>query len=90
MDSGDAWRMLFDNWPESIPRQGMIVTAFQESIPFLDFLVSPTIVLLDRGKPDSSGARKILLPFSQIAALKLAGIQDMKDFQAMGFQTPFY
>ncbi len=90
MEATDAWRMMFDNWPESMPRQGMIITKFQESIPFIDFLVSPAIVLLDRGKPDSMGARKVMIPFAQIAALKLAGTQDLSDFQAMGFQTPFY
>lgn len=90
MESGDAWRMLFDNWPQSIPRQGMLVTKFQESIPFIDFLVSPAIVLLDRGKPDAMGARKVMVAFSQVAGLKLAGTQEMEDFQAMGFQAPFY
>ncbi len=28
MDTAECWRSLFENWPESIPREGFLVTTF--------------------------------------------------------------
>lgn len=84
----DALRLMFQNWPESIPRQGMIQTKQNDLIPFIDFRVSATILLLDRGKPDAQGARKVILPMAQIAALKIAGTQPIADYEMMGFEKP--
>jgi len=87
--TADAWRMMFENWPQSIPRKGMIFSKQNENIPFTDFLVSNSLLLVDRGTPDAHGARKVVIGMDQIAALKLAGTQPMSDFQGMGFQTPY-
>jgi hypothetical protein len=89
MDPSDAWRMLFENWPESVPRTGLLVTAFQEQIPFAGFLVSPGILLLDRDKPDSTGARKVMVSYGAIAAVKITSTLELARFQVMGFQAPF-
>ena len=90
MDPADAWRMMFENWPESIPRTGLLVTSFQEQIPFSGFLVSPGILLLDRDKPDSTGARKVMISFGAIAAVKITSTTlELARFQVMGFQAPF-
>jgi hypothetical protein len=89
MDSADAWRMLFENWPESIPRTGLLVTVFQEQIPFTGFLISPGILLLDRDKPDSTGARKVMVSFGAITAVKITSTMELARFQVMGFQAPF-
>lgn len=85
----DAWRALFENWPESIPRAGLVVTNFQEQIPFVGFLVSGGILLLDRDKPDSYGARKVMLGYDTIQAVKITSPLDLARFQVMGFQAPF-
>ena len=84
----EAWKTLFENWPASILRQGVIVTKQGESIPFQGFLFSPSIVLLDRGKPDATGSRKVILPFDQIAALKIPGLDELDSYQTLGFEAP--
>lgn len=87
--TADAWRMMFESWPASIARKGMILSKQNENIPFTNFLVSNSLLLIDRGTPDAHGARKVILGMDQIAALKLAGSQPMDDFVAMGFQAPY-
>lgn len=89
METSESWRMLFENWPDSIKRQGLIITSFQEAIPFVDFMISGGIVLLERDKPDASGARKVMLPYESISAIKITEIIDLARFQVMGFQPPF-
>lgn len=87
--TADAWRMLFENWPTSIPRKGMIFTKQRESIPFTEYAVANALLLLERPTPDAHGARKVVVPMDQIAALKLSGTQPMTEFLAMGFREPF-
>lgn len=87
MDSTESWRTLFENWPESIPRQGLIVTA-QETIPFVNFLVSGGILLVERDKPDTYGARKVFVPYTNLCALKITSPMELARFQVMGFQAP--
>lgn len=89
MHSAEAWRALFENWPESIPRTGMIVTAYGETIGFKDFLISGSILLVERETPDSLGARKVMVAYDGIAALKIASPMELAKFQVMGFQNPF-
>jgi hypothetical protein len=88
MDATDSWRTLFENWPESIPREGLIVTSFQETIPFVNFLVSGGILLVERDKPDSYGARKVFVPYTDLSALKITSPMELARFQVMGFQAP--
>ncbi len=89
METSESWRMLFENWPDSIARKGLIVTTFQETIPFVDFMISGGIVLLERDKPDSVGGRKIMLAYQSISAVKITEVLDLPRFQVMGFQPPF-
>lgn len=88
MQSMESWRSLFENWPESIPREGMLVTTFQETIPFVNFLVSGGILLVERDKPDTYGARKVFVGYDAISALKLPTPIELARFQVMGFQAP--
>lgn len=87
--SAESWRALFENWPEPMPRQGLLVTNFQEQIPFVNFLISGDILLLERDRPDSSGARKVMLSYSTISALKMTSTLELARYQVMGFQPPF-
>ncbi len=89
MHSADAWRSLFENWPASIPRGGIMITSYGESIPFKDFLISGSIVLIERETPDSLGARKVMVAYDGIAALKITNPMELARFQVMGFQSPF-
>ncbi len=89
MHSSEAWRNLFENWPESIPRAGLVVTAFNETIQFKDFLVSGAIVLVEREVPDSQGARKVMIAYDAIQAVKITSPMELARFQVMGFQPPF-
>ena len=71
MDAGQGWRQVFKSWPAGYPKNGLLVTTFQETIPFCNFMLSEDILLLERDKPDAQGARKAMVSFSAIAGLKL-------------------
>lgn len=89
MHTAEAWRSLFENWPESIPRQGLLVTVLNETIPFKDFLISGSLLLLERELPDTAGSRKVVLAYDAITAVKLTSPLELARFQVMGFQSPF-
>lgn len=86
--TGESWRALFENWPEAIPRKGIVVTIFNEPIPFASFLLSGGILLLERDRPDTIGARKVMLAYDSISAVKITDVIEMDRFQVMGFQRP--
>jgi hypothetical protein len=89
METSDSWRSLFENWPQSLPRQGMLVTTFAETIPFVDFLISGGILMVERDKPDSYGARKVMIAYPAISAVKLTTPAELARFTVMGFQAPY-
>ncbi len=89
MHAAEAWRTLFENWPESIPRSGLLVTSFSETIQFKDFLISGSILLVERDIPDSQGARKVMVSYDAILAVKITSPLELARFQVMGFQPPF-
>jgi hypothetical protein len=66
-------------------RTGLILTTFQETINFVDFRVSHGVVLLERDKPDSHGARKVMLSMDSIASLKFADPGELSTYEPMGF-----
>lgn len=88
MDPAVAWRSLFEGWPDAIPREGMLVTALNESIPFTGFMVSGGLLVIARDKPDQYGTRKVILPYGQIAAIRLSTTIELQRFASMGFQPP--
>ena len=89
-DSGpaDTWRNVFQQWPGSMPKQGLLVTNFGEQIMFVNFLVSGTAILVERDKPDTTGARKVIVDYGAISALKLVDPGDIARYQVLGFQPP--
>ena len=89
MDTAEAWKSLFESWPQTIPRQGMLVTSYNETIPFSNFLISGGILLVERDNPDSHGARKVMVAYSAISAVKIASPMELARFQVLGFQAPF-
>ncbi len=48
MDVGLVWRDYFRGWPADVDRRGILVTNFDEQIPFDGFLTSDTILLVER------------------------------------------
>ena len=88
MSSDSSWKGLFENWPETIERKGLITTTFDEQIPFVDFMLSGNILLVERDKPDSYGARKVMVIYDAIAAVKITSPIELARFQVMGFQSP--
>ena len=85
MDSSTAWKVFFDKWPKSLARTGVLVTAFGDQIPFDGFMHTETMMLVDRRSPDTVGARKVILPFVNVAAVKIDSVIDAAAFEDMGF-----
>ena len=84
----EHWQSLFENWPDAIERQGAIVSHQGEAIPFIGFLISFGLLLIERDGPDASGTRKIIISYDAIAMVRLKTVGDLSRFQAMGFQAP--
>lgn len=88
METTIAWKALFEGWPKSIERKGMVVTSYGEAIPFQAFMISGGLLLLERDAPDQFGTRKVILPYDQISAVRLPSPIDLPGFEVMGFQVP--
>ena len=84
---GQHWRTFFESWPGSVPRAG-IVMAFGEGIPFTDFMIGDGVLLLQRERPDSSGARKVVVAFDRIEGVKTLDTLELQRYQAFGFAPP--
>ena len=82
MDVTSAWRTAFESWPEKLPRTGIVVTSTQETIPFVDFLIGESFVVVERDKPDSQGARKLIIALAAITAVKLLATEELKALSA--------
>lgn len=80
-------RRIFAEWPVSIPKSGLAVTTFGESIPFCNFMLSGDLLLIERKTPDAQGARRVILSFESINAIKILDAIEMPRFTAMGFQS---
>ena len=88
MNTGEYWRALFENWPSSVPRRGLVITTFNESIAFINYMMSGGILLLERDRPDTVGARKVMIAYDAISAVKITDVVELANFQALGFQPP--
>jgi hypothetical protein len=85
MATGLNWQQYFQNWPPEVPPRGILVTNLNEQVPFDGFLTSDTMLLLQRKTPDNIGARKVLLAYDQVAAVKFVDVVRAKAFEAAGF-----
>lgn len=82
----EDWKAYFTKWPEDLPKQGILITSFNEQIPFAGFLTGDAFLLLDRQTPDALGARTVILPYGNLMALKLTNVVDQKVFRSIGFE----
>lgn len=85
----NAFRQLFANWPESLPRRGVVLSRLNESMPFKGFMIREDMVVLERQNPDTMGARFILLPYDSIDSIKLIDPLKAEAFTPLGFQGQF-
>ncbi len=86
MDTAAAWQQLFETWPQEQPRVGIIVTTGQENIPFTRFMTMPGVIALERDRPDTSGARKVILALTAITAVKMTDTNDFANLSLLGFE----
>lgn len=71
MEAAENWKQFFADWPESLPRNGIVVTVLNEAMPFKKFYLKGDMLLLERTVPDALGARFLLLGFEVINAVKI-------------------
>ena len=76
---------MLKNWPQDIARRGVLVMTSDEQIPFDGFLANDNLLLLERKTPDTSGARKVILSFESVAAIKLTDVVRSKSLAGLGF-----
>lgn len=86
MEKSICWQVLFQRWPDSIPKLGIVVTSLNEGIAFNNFQVSDYAVLFERDRPDTMGARTAIVPWEEIVTVKLTSPIESAQFQDMGFQ----
>ncbi len=81
-----AWKLLFQRWPASIPKAGIVVTSLNDTVTFNSFQISEHMVLLERDRPDTMGARSVILPWQEIVSVKLTTPLEPSQFKDMGFK----
>ncbi len=79
------WRRFFTEWPDDLPKRGVIIAAFGEQVPFSGFLTGERFLLLERQTPDTSGARTLLFSYEQVTALKIIDVVKPSVFRQLGF-----
>ncbi len=88
MDADNAWKHCFRNWPAELPKRGVLVTSYDEQIPFDGFLTSEHLLLVERRTPDTSGARQVMLAYQSVVALKITDVVKTKALLPLGFEEP--
>lgn len=79
------WKEFFHAWPADLPRRALLITAWNEQIPFDGFVTSEAFLLVCRQTPDSLGARMVVLTFDQVSAVKMTEVVRPKALQPLGF-----
>ena len=82
-----GWKKLFQEWPKDLGRNAILITLYGEQVNFADFMIGEEFLLLSRSAPDSVGARTIIVPYDQIASLKITTVVKNKVFEEAGFQV---
>lgn len=84
----EVWKQCFTQWPAEMERRGVLVTTFNEQIPFESFGIGPDVLLIERRAPDTLGARMVLISYQNIQAVKIVDVVKMRIFQSMGIVVP--
>lgn len=80
-----VWSGFFRQWPADLAQRGVIVTTYDEQIAFVGFMVGSHTLLIERQTPDSVGARKVVIPFNKINAIKITDPISADIFKQAGF-----
>ncbi len=86
MDAAQAWQKLFETWPNAIPKEGMVITSSGDNVTFVNFMTSPGLLVLERDRPDATGARKVMVAYSGIISVKMQSTMEFSQYKLMGFQ----
>ncbi len=86
MNLGPIWKDYFTHWPKGVATTGVLVTSYDEQIAFVDFMTGETLLMIERRAPDTTGARKVLVPYDNILALKLVDVVNSSVFAGIGFK----
>lgn len=86
MEPSQIWKTLFEQWSPDMPRRGVVTTSLDEQFPFKAFMLTGETVLLERTNPDPLGTRFMILPYSNIVAVKVVDVVKQKTFSSMGFE----
>lgn len=86
MENAKIWNRFFREWPADLPQRGVVTTSFGEQVPFCGYLLADDLVLFERNAPDTLGARKLIVPFSAIEAIKIVDPIKGTAFEATGFK----
>jgi hypothetical protein len=85
--SASIWRGCFRAWPSNVPQRGVLVTTFDEQIPFASFMVTDELLFIERRNPDTLGTRSVIMPYGNIAAVKIVDPIEPREFRTFGFQS---
>ena len=88
MEVAQIWRSFFHEWPSGMKHTGVVLTSFGETVPFLDYVASDTLVVLERRTPDTVGGRRVVLPYERIDAIKIVDPITTDVLTASGFRKP--
>lgn len=84
----NCWQRFLNNWPQGLQRQGVVITSWDEQVPFSAFLTSEDMIMFERRNPDTNGARRMLIGYDGIKAVKLVEVVKDTPFLKSGFQGP--
>ena len=84
----EAWIQVLKRWPQEIPREGIVVTTFGESIEFVSYMLLGTVLLLERSKPDMQNARRVMVQLKDVAMIKVTNPIEIERFATFGFVIP--
>jgi len=87
MAASQNWSDLFNNWPASFARKGVLQSVLNEQMPFKDFWLKDGMLLIERVTPDAMGARFVLLSFEAVSLVKFTDPLKAAEIAEAGFQA---
>jgi hypothetical protein len=84
----NCWKSFLNDWPGGLQRQGVLITGWDEQVPFSSFLTRQDLVMFERRNPDTNGARRILIGYDEVKAVKIVEVVKDKPFRDAGFRGP--
>ena len=87
MEAAQNWESFFNDWPTALPRKGVLQTQLNETIPFKEFWLKESMLLVERVTPDAMGARFVLLDFHAVNLVKFTNPLNATEIAEAGFLT---